>query len=66
MKTWELKRGQDVLATISAENLMLPTPKSQFIQTIKTPDGKMIATLYLASNVFLVEVAQDKSLQPEK
>lgn len=58
MKRWALRRGQEILATITSADIVLADvkPTTPFIQRVKTLDGKLIATMFLAGDISIIEV----------
>lgn len=63
MKTWVVKRGAEVMATLMCHaaqqgGLQKHNP---FVWVLRDAQDKVIGTLYLATNMNVVEVADGKS-----
>ncbi len=67
MTKWVIKRGAEILATVSGAMLETTWPGSPnpSLRVLKGTDGRVLGTLYLASNL-TVEAGEDDALVPNK
>ena len=62
MKTWELKRGGEVVARISCHDI--EKGASAFLVMVRNEKHELLASIYLGHNVHLVEVPAENKSSP--